>query len=68
VLPIFERPTIAGFDRSNIKRACKDEKYNFGKRFTVFKTVNRFPKIKEGFTVKPKMVFVDRYFRPYQTP
>jgi hypothetical protein len=54
VLPIFERPTIAGFDQSDIKRACKDEEYN--------------PKIKEGFTVKPKMVFVDRYFRPYQTP
>jgi hypothetical protein len=68
VLPIFERPTIAGFDQPDIKRACKDEEYNFGKRFTVFKTVNRFPKIKEGFTVKPKMVFVDRYFRPYQTP
>jgi hypothetical protein len=68
VLPIFERPTIAWFDQSDIKHACKDEEYNFGKRFTVLKTVNRFPKIKEGFTVKPKMVFVDRYFRPYQTP
>jgi hypothetical protein len=30
--------------------------------------VNRFPKIKEAFTVKPKMIFVDHYFRPYQTP
>jgi hypothetical protein len=28
--------------------------------------VNRFPKIKEAFTVKPKMIFVDHYFRPYQ--
>jgi hypothetical protein len=49
VLPIFEQPTIAGFDQSDIKRACKDEEYNFGKRFTVFKTVNCFPKIKEDF-------------------
>jgi hypothetical protein len=68
VLPIFERPTIVGFRQSDIKRAFKDEEYNFGKRFTVLKSVNRFPKIKEGFTVKPKMIFVDRYFRPYQTP
>jgi hypothetical protein len=22
----------------------------------------------EEFTVKPKMIFVDHYFRPYQTP
>jgi hypothetical protein len=28
----------------------------------------RFPKIKEGFTVKLKMIFVDHYFRPCQTP
>lgn len=68
MLPIFERPTIVGFGQSDIKRTCKDEEYNFGKRFTVLKIVNRFPKIKEGFTVKPKMIFVDRYFRPYQTP
>jgi hypothetical protein len=31
------------------------------------KTVNRFSKIKEAFMVKPKMIFVDHYFRPYQT-
>jgi hypothetical protein len=47
---------------------CKDEEFNFGKRFMIFKTVNRFSKFKEGFTVKPKMIFVDDYFRPYQTP
>jgi hypothetical protein len=64
----FQRPTIAGLRQSDIKRACNDEEFNFGKRFTVFKTVNRFPKIKEGFTVKPKMIFVDHYFRLYQTP
>jgi hypothetical protein len=46
---------------------CKEEELNFGKRFTVLKIVNRFPKIKEDFTVKPKMIFVDCYFRPNQT-
>jgi hypothetical protein len=64
----FRRPTSARFRQLDIKRVCKDEKYNFRKRFTVFKAINRFPKIKEVFTVKPKMVFVDHYFRPYQTP
>jgi len=64
----FRRPTIARFRQSNIKRAYKVKEFNFGKRFTVFKIVNRFPKIKEGFTVKPKMIFVDHYFCPYQTP
>jgi hypothetical protein len=65
---VFRWPDDAGFGQSDIKHACKDEEYNFEKRFTVFKTVNRFPKIKETFTVKPKMIFVDHYFRPYQTP
>jgi len=60
-------PGPTGFRRSDIKRACKDEEFNFGKRFTVLKIVNRFPKIKKAFTVKPKMIFVDHYFRPYQT-
>jgi hypothetical protein len=68
VPPEFRRPTIAGFRQSNIKRACKNEEFNFGKQFTLFKTVNRFPKIKEAFTVKPKMIFVDHYFCFYQTP
>jgi hypothetical protein len=67
VQPGFRRPTIAGFWQSDIKRACKDEEFNFGKRFTVFKTENCFLKIKEGFTVKPKMIFIECYFRPYQT-
>jgi hypothetical protein len=60
--------TMAGFRQSDIKCACKDEEFNFGKRFTVFKTVNLFSQIKESFTVKPKMIFIDHYFRPYQTP
>jgi hypothetical protein len=68
VPPGFRQPTIARFGQSDIKRACNDKEYNFRKRFTVFKTVNRFSKIKEAFTVKPKMVFVDHYFHPYQTP
>jgi len=63
----FRRPTIVGFRQSDIKRACKDKEFNFGKRFTVFKTVNHFSKIKEGFTIKLKITFVDHYFRPYQT-
>jgi hypothetical protein len=29
------------------------------------KIVNRFPKIKKAFTVKPKMIFFDYYFHPY---
>jgi hypothetical protein len=65
---VFRRPTIAKFWRSDIKHECKDEELNFGKRFTVLKIVNRFSKIKEAFTVKPKMIFVDHYFRPYQIP
>jgi hypothetical protein len=64
----IRRSTIAGFRQSDIKHACKDQEFHFGKRFTVFKTVNHFPKIKEAFTAKPKMIFVDHYFRPYQTP
>jgi hypothetical protein len=64
----FQRRTLAGFRQSDIKRACKNEEFNFEKRFIVFKTVNRFPKIKETFTVKLKMIFVGHYFCPYQTP
>jgi len=64
----FRQPTITGFQQSDMKRACKDKEFNFEKRFTVFKTVNRFSKIKEGFTVKPKMIFVDHYFLSFQTP
>jgi hypothetical protein len=60
----FRQPTIAGFWQSDIKHACKDQEFNFGKRFTVLKTVNRFSKIKEVFTVISKMIFVDYYFRP----
>jgi len=63
----FQRPAIAKFCRSDIKHSCKDEELNFEKRITVLKIVNRFPKIKETFTVKSKMIFVDHYFRPYQT-
>jgi hypothetical protein len=68
VQPGFRRSTIVRFRQSDIKRACKEEEFNFRKRFIVFKTVNRFSKIKEGFTVKSKIIFVDHYFRPYQTP
>jgi hypothetical protein len=38
------------------------------KGFTVFKTVNHFPKFKEEFLVKGKIFFVDYYFTSYQTP
>jgi hypothetical protein len=64
----FQLLTIAGFRQLDIKHACKNEEYNFEKQFTIFKIVNRFPKIKETFTVKMKMISVDHYFRPYQTP
>jgi hypothetical protein len=33
----------------------------------VLKTINHFPKIKEAFTVKQKMIFVDHYLHPHQT-
>jgi len=64
----FWQPTIAGFRQSDIKRACKDKEFNFEKQFTVFKTVNRFPKIKEAFMVKLKIISIGHYFRSYQTP
>jgi hypothetical protein len=38
------------------------------KWFTVFKTVNHFPKFKEEFSVKRKIFSVDYYFTSYQTP
>jgi hypothetical protein len=60
----FRQSTIVEFRQSDIKRACKNEEFNFGKQFTVLKTVNRFRKIKEVFTVKLKMIFVDHYFSP----
>jgi len=34
----------------------------------MIKIVNRFSKIKEVFTVKLKIISVDYYFSPYQTP
>jgi hypothetical protein len=43
------------------KRACKNEEFKS-------RTVNRFPKIKEAYIVKLKMIFVNHYFRPYETP
>jgi hypothetical protein len=41
------------------KRTCKNKELN-----SENKTVNRFPKIKEAFTVKRKMISADHYFRP----
>jgi hypothetical protein len=53
-----DRPLLDfGYWISNVH--VNDKEFNFGKWFTIFKTVNCFPKIKEGFTVKPKMIFVD---------
>jgi len=40
----------------------KNEEFKSKKLFTVFKTINRFLKIKKSFTVKLKIIFVDRYF------
>jgi hypothetical protein len=62
----FQQSTIAEFRQSDLKRACKDEEFNFGKQFMILKIVNRFSKIKEAFTVKLKMISVDHYFQPYQ--
>jgi hypothetical protein len=64
----FRRTTIRKFWQSDIKHTCKNEEFNFEKWFTVLKIVNRFLEIKEAFTVKLKKIFVDHYFRPYQTP
>jgi hypothetical protein len=44
------------------KCISKNENFKFRKRFMVFKTVNHFLKIKEVFTVKQKIIFVDHYF------
>jgi hypothetical protein len=49
------------------KCPCKKEEFKFIKRFTIFKTVNRFSKIKEAFTVKLKIISVNHYFRSHQT-
>jgi hypothetical protein len=38
------------------------------KWFTVLKRGNHFTEIKEDFSVKLKMIFVDYYFTPHQTP
>jgi hypothetical protein len=62
-------PDQAGFrpisDHGRIQaRFCR----NLVRRHRATMAINRFSKIKEAFTVKPKMVFVDHYFRHYQTP
>jgi hypothetical protein len=43
-------------------RQFKNEMLKIGNWFTVLKTVNHFPKIKEEFSVKEKMFSVDYYF------
>jgi len=50
------------------KRVYKDEELKSIKQITVFKTVNRFLKIKKTFTVKVKMISVDHHFQLRQTP
>ena len=40
----------------------ENEMLKIRNRFTIFKTVNHFPKIKEEFSVKGKMISVDYYF------
>jgi hypothetical protein len=47
------------------KHACKNEEFKSRKRFTVFKTVNRFPKIKEAFMVKLKIISLYHHFWLY---
>jgi hypothetical protein len=39
----------------------------FGKWFTLFKSVNHFPKFTKGFRSNRNHFPVDYYFRPYQT-
>jgi hypothetical protein len=43
-----------------------NEMLNIKKWFTIFKTVNHFPKIKEEFLVKGKLFSVDYYFTSHQ--
>jgi hypothetical protein len=50
------------------KRVCKNKEFKSRKIFTVFKTVNRFPKIKKDFTVKQKIISIDHYFHLNQPP
>jgi hypothetical protein len=40
----------------------------FGKRFTLLKSVNHFPKFTKHFLSNRNHFSVDYYFRPYQTP
>jgi hypothetical protein len=72
---VFRWPDIAGFwpslDSDDQPLPNSDNQVSNvrarTKTLISVKTVNRFSKIKEAFTVKPKMIFVDYYFRPYQT-
>jgi hypothetical protein len=41
---------------------------NMRAKMKSLKTVNLFPKIKEAFTVKLKMISIDLYFRFHQIP
>jgi hypothetical protein len=43
-------------------RRFENEIIKVKKKFTVFKIVNHFPKIQEGFSVKRKIFSFDHYF------
>lgn len=44
-----------------LQTCMQNEEFKFKKRFTVFKTINRFPKIKKAFTVKLKIISVNLF-------
>jgi hypothetical protein len=72
-IPKFRLPTNSNVRRwripTNVSAGMKSLNLKTDLRlFTIFKTVNRFLKIKEVFTVKMKIIFVDHHFRLYQTP
>jgi hypothetical protein len=49
---------------AGVGRACRfeNEMFKVEKWFTVLKIVNHFSKIKDEFSVKRKIFFVDHYF------
>jgi hypothetical protein len=48
-------------------RQFENEMLKVEKWFVVFKIVNYFPKIKEEFSVKGEIFFVDYYFTSHST-
>jgi hypothetical protein len=55
---------VSAWSWAGVGRACcfENEMFKVGKWFMVLKIVNHFSKIKEEFSVKMKIFYVDHYF------